>query len=339
MHSPLRSVSVATFAGVFWFLGAAAADESPERPDAAPARRPDRPQVEEERLSDEAELARVVSLVEAAKYEECAARLSHLLDPAGSRPLRQVTVVETARLYHATCLIGLGKNEQADEPLRDALRRNPEMRAPDGLLFPPRVIDRFLRLREELIGELRARSKEEIDRAQQEAAAKQKHDNDLWAHMLKLERLAREEVLIQHNSRFVAAVPLGVGQFQNGNGPLAWTFLASEVVLSAASISTAAVFSNINVQAARLQARGQPPATDVNGRLRDWHLAMTVSTYTLLGVVALGIVEAEVSFVPEVRRVRQRPLPTPAKDRAAWLIRPDLAFGPGDVRVGVTGAF
>ncbi|HEX6765134.1 MAG TPA: hypothetical protein VF103_06640, partial [Polyangiaceae bacterium] len=59
-------------------------------------------------LSDEAELARVVSLVEAAKYDQCVTELDRLLDPQGKRPLKDAAIVETARVYQATCYIGLG---------------------------------------------------------------------------------------------------------------------------------------------------------------------------------------------------------------------------------------
>jgi hypothetical protein len=322
MHPRLRSVSVATFAGVFSFLATAVGQEVPE-----------------ERLSDEAELARVVSIVEAAKYEECDARLSKLLDPQGPNPLRKPEVVETARIYHATCLIGLGKDAQADEPLRAAIRKNPQMRAPDSLLFPPRVVDRFLRVREQLYAELRRAEQETIERAQREAKAKQQRDNDQWAKMLLLERLARQEVVVQENSRFVALLPLGVGQFQNGNTTLGFVFLGSEVMLGAAAIASTAVYGTIKQKADRYQAQGLSVAEDVNGRLKDWHQALTLTTYGFLGIAVLGIVEGQISFVPEVKRIRQRLLPKQPKEQAAVSVRPDVSFGPGDVKLGVTGSF
>lgn len=333
---------VATFAGTFCFVASAAADESSAKAGPSPntsAARPADHAPDEERLSDEAELARIVGLVDAAKYEECAARLGRLLDPKSPHPLVQPRIVETARIYDATCLMGLGKDEQADEPLRAAIRANPQMRPPDSLTFPPRVVDRFLKVREQLYSELRASEQKAIARAQQEAAAKQKHDTEQWAYMLMLERLARQEVVVQRNSRFVALVPFGVGQFQNDNRALGFTFLASETVLGAAALTSLAVFSDVNVQAARLAARTQQPSTEVNPRLRDWHVALTVSTYAWLGVSVLGIVEAEASFVPEIKRVRERPLPTLGGQRVGVSVLPDVAVGPHDVTLGVRGAF
>jgi hypothetical protein len=345
MHSRLRLVSVATFAGTFWFLGHALADEAPGRvepahvPGSVSSAHPnEHPPPQEERLSDEAELARVVGLVEAAKYEECAARLSRLLDPKNPHPLTDPQILETALLYHATCLIGLGKSEQADVPLRAAIHKNPQMRPPDSLVFPPRVVDRFLKLREEYYKQLRSADKDAIERAEREAKARQEKESAQWAYMLMLERVAREEVVVEKHSRYLALVPLGVGQFQNGNTALGWTFLGTEVALAAVSLTSVAVFSNIKNQADRYEARGQTPAQDVNTRLQNWHLAITLSTYTLLGVAALGIVEGQLSFVPEVRRVRERPLPKLPK-QPALLLAPDVAVGTHDFHVGVRGAF
>ena len=336
MRSRLRSVSVATFAGVLWLTPHARAEESAgDPPDTGGARKADAAPAEE-RLSDDAELARVMSLVEAAKYEECAARLSRLLDPAGPHPLSKPQVVETARVYHATCLVGIGKTEAADEPLRDALRKNPQMRAPDSLIFPQRVIDRFIKVRDELYEELRRVERDAIDRARREAAAKQKQDNDRWAMMLTLERLAREEVVVQKNSRWVALVPFGTGQFQNGNKALGWLFLGTEVALGATAAVSTAVFTHIEQQTAEYTSQGRPPGADVKKRLDDWHTALVLSSYGFLGVAALGIAEAQISFVPEVRHVRERPLPKPGVTSS---LRPDVAVGPSDVRLGIRGSF
>jgi hypothetical protein len=339
----LRSVTVATFAGTFCFVPRAAADESAAQGASAPvasaAPPVDHAPPEQERLSDEAELARIVGLVDAAKYEECAARLGHLLDPKSPHPLVEPQVIETARIYDATCLMGLGKDEQADEPLRAAIRKNPQMRPPDSLLFPARVVDRFLKVREQLFGELRATEQKAIERARQEAAAKQKRDNEQWEYFITLERIARQEVVIKKNSRLVALVPFGVGQFQNGNKPLGWTLLGAETALAATALTSLGVFSQLNMQAASFEARGQQPSKRVNGRLSNWHFTLTLSTYALLAVGAVGVVEAEASFVPEVRRVRERPLPKFRNERSGVSLLPDVSVGSHDVTLGVRGAF
>jgi hypothetical protein len=345
MQSRLRSVSVATFAGTFWFLGHALGD-APARAEpahapstASAARPPDHARPEEERLSDEAELARVVGLVDAAKYEECAARLSRLLDPTSPHPLSDPQTIETARLYHATCLIGLGKDSQADAPLLEAIRQKPDMRPPDSLVFPPRVVERFLKLREDYYKKLRGAGQDLIDQAQREAEARQARENAQRAYVEQLERLARQEVVVHQNQRWIALVPFGVGQFQNRNAPLGWTFFGAEVALTGVALASTAVFSNINNQAASIQARGESPDLGVQSRLSDWHLAMTVSTYTLLGVAVVGVVEAQLSFVPEFRYVRDRPLPPAAKKQSKLTLAPEFSYAPGGFRLGLSGRF
>lgn len=340
MRSRLRSVSVATFAVVLWQSASARAEESAPGDDGASAAFKTDPQPEEERLSDQAELARVVSLVEAARYEECAARLSRLLDPSGPHPLKQPEIIETARLYHATCLIGLGKTEAADKPLRDAVRKNPQMRAPDSLIFPARVVDRFIKVRDELYDELRRAQEKTIESARRDAAARQKQENERWARMLTLERLAQQEVVTEKNSRFIALVPFGAGQFQNGNKALGWVFFGAEVALAGTAAVSTAVYTHIESQAAEYANQGRQPADDVKKRLNDWYTAIVLSSYGFIGVAALGILEGQISFVPEVRHVRDRPLPKAlAPEQTKLRVAPDLALGPGDVRFGLRGSF
>jgi hypothetical protein len=291
-------------------------------------------------LSDDAELARVVSLVEAAKYDQCAADLERLLDPKGKRPLKDPTIIETARLYQATCYIGLGKPELADEPLREAIRKNPQMRTPDSLLFPQRVIDRFISVKDSMIVELRAQEQEAIDKARREAAERLRLSNEQWAYTLMLERVAREEVVVVKNRRWIAAVPFGVGQFQNGNNVLGWIFFGTEAALGITALTALNVHTHLQSEVDAAKERGASAAPDVNQRLDDWHLALELSTYGLLAVAALGIGEAQLSFVPEVRSVRERPLPKmPRPEPAGASIAPRIAGGPGKVELGVFGRF
>jgi hypothetical protein len=291
-------------------------------------------------LSDDAELARVVSLVEAAKYDQCVEELARLLDPKGKRPLTDPTIVETARLYQATCYIGLGKPELADEPLRQAIRKNPQMRTPDSLLFPARVIDRFIRVKDSMVVELRAQEQEAIEKARKEAAERIRLANEQWAYMLQLERIAREEVVVVRNRRWIAAVPFGVGQFQNGNNVLGWIFFGTEAALGITALTALNVHTHLQSEVGAAKERGASAAPDVNQRLDDWHLALELSTYGLLAMAALGIGEAQLSFVPEVRTVRERPLPKmPRPAPAGAAIAPRLAGGPGKLELGVFGRF
>jgi hypothetical protein len=338
MRLPLRSVSVVTLAGVVALAEGAGAQT---RPGAAPAPVGAVPATDplatDQPLSDEAELARVVGLVGAARYEECSARLGLLLNPKGARPLRDPNVIETARIYHATCLIGLDKVVLADEPLRAAIRKNPQMRAPDSLVFPQKVVDRFLKVREELYAELRAAERTQIEKARREARERQRQED--WARMLLLERLARQEVVITKNRRWIAAVPFGAGQFQNEEDTLGWIFLGTEAALGATALTSLAVYSHLQTEVDRILARRLAVDSGVQDRLNDWRLALTLSSYSFIGAAALGILQAQLAFVPEVRVVRERKIPDLPDGGLKLRLRPDVSAGPDRVFLGVRGTF
>jgi hypothetical protein len=339
MRLPLRSVSVAIFAGAVALAHGAGAQPRPgTAPAPTPAPASDGPATDQS-LSDEAELARVVGLVGAARYEECTARLGLLLNPKSTRPLRDSNVIETARIYHATCLIGLDKVALADEPLRAAIRANPQMRAPDSLVFPQKVVDRFLKVREELYSELRAAERAQIDKARREAREKQRQDSEDWARMLLLERLARQEVVVTKNRRWIAVVPFGAGQFQNDDDVLGWVFFGTEAALGVTALTSLAVHSHLQTEVDRILARRLDVDAGVRDRLNDWHLALTLSTYSFIGAAALGILQAQLAFVPEVRVVRERKLEDLPQGGVKPTVTPEISAGPDRVFLGVRGTF
>ena len=116
------------------------------------------------------------ALFEAGQYDDCAKELDALLDPKGKRPLTQANVKETARIYHSACLIGSGQFERADQPLRDAIRDNLQMKPPDSLVFPRAVVERFLRVQQSMNEEIRAAEAKRLERAKELAARKQEQE-------------------------------------------------------------------------------------------------------------------------------------------------------------------
>ncbi len=302
----------------------------------APARAAPVPPDESEVLNDEAELRRIIGLADAAKYEECVAELNRLLGPKSARPLTDKSVVQTARLYHATCFIGMGKPELADAPLRDAIHADLGMRPPDRLVFPGEVVDRFLRVQQEMQDEIRKAEQETVARAVAEAARRQKLENERWARMLLLERLAAQEVVIERNRRWIAALPFGVGQFQNRDDGLGYLFLTTEAVLGLTALTALSVHTNIQTNADRTSEGSAVPG--VNERLDAWHLVLRSSSWAFVGVAAVGILEAQLSFVPEFRRVRKRPA-SELPRRTSFELTPSVSAGRGSLDFGVSGRF
>lgn len=307
--------------------------EPPKNPPEPGASASPAPPAETIELTDEAELAKIVGLYEAGKYGECANALRPLLDPKSRQRLRDRQVVENARIYLAACLIGSGRPEAADEPLRAAIRDNMQMKPPDSLLFPPPVVERFLRVRQSLYDEIRRAEDERLQKARREAERRLERERAERERVLELERLATREVVIIKNRRWIALVPFGVGQFQNGNEGLGWVFLTSQAVLGATALTSLGIYTNFDQQARVLKNADNAAVVDT------WYTLFEVSSLSFIAVAALGVIEAQIAFVPEVRERRYRPLP-PKLRRATSSIQPGVVPAPGGGAVlGVSGRF
>ncbi|HYQ00106.1 MAG TPA: hypothetical protein VER96_15630 [Polyangiaceae bacterium] len=288
------------------------------------------------RLNDAAELARVVSLYEAGKYGECADSLSHLLNGESAHPFRDPDVIENARIYHAACLIGIGQTKLADEPLRAAIRQNPQMKPPDSLLFPPQVIDRFLRVRQTMFDVIKKAEDDRIKRAQEVAAQQEARAKRERERVAALERLAQQETVSTPHSRWLAMVPFGVGQFQNGDKPLGYVFLTSEVVLAATTLTALGVETHLVLATSQLDK----PDPSNNTRNQNWKTALEYSSYAWIGVSLIGIIEAQISFVPEQRQIKKRDLPPRLRpETSSFRVVPNAAPVNGGAVFGLSGRF
>ena len=292
------------------------------------------------RLSDSAEVSRAASLYDSSQLEHCVVAFEDLLTP-GARMLTEPEPIERARVYLAACLIGVGELERSEEVFAEAIRANPQMRPPDSLVFPPEVIDVFLRVRESLLEEIRKAAARKLEEAERQRAERQQRREAELLRLRELERLASQETVVVRNSRWIAAIPFGVGQFQNGDTGLGWAFLATEAVLGAVVIGGLAVeLQNY----ALLEPRAGEPAPSRADITNNTDIARNVWTVGLyaLGAVALGgIVEAQLSFEPEVVSVRRRELPPelrrPPEARLRW--QPTITTGEQGTVIGVGGTF
>ncbi len=287
------------------------------------------------RMSDEAELAQVVGLFEAGKYAQCAEELAVLLDPKSRERLRDPDVIATARIYHASCLIGGGRTAEADQPLRDAILADPQMKPPDQMVFPGPVVERFLRVRDTLHEEIRKAEQMKVERARREAEQRALKAREQSERVRALEELASREVVIVKNRRWLALIPFGVGQFQNQNPELGWVFLTSEIALGATALTALAMQTHFTLEAHEVQN------PDNNAVLKTWNTLLDVSAWAFVGVAVLGIAEAELSFVPERREERKRPIPPSLRRKEISSVRviPDLRADPHGFSLGVSGRF
>jgi hypothetical protein len=286
---------------------------------------------------------------DAGQYEDAVKRFTTMLDPSvapceksapkksGRCRLTDKLLIERARAFLAASLIALGRGADADIHIETLLRVNPGY-APNPALFPSEVIDRFTEVRARIRAELEAITRKEDDAALQKRLAQQKAEADEKRWLDAIQKLAGEERVVQKNSRFIAALPFGVGQFQNGQTGLGWFFLVSEAATGAAAIALAGVHGYY-VSADR-------KATNADGELVDTNFVDSViQTSASLNQIAFGtwaalavagIIHAQVTFVPETSSVVKRPIPKrPVRPQVSAAVSPV----PGGAGVLVVGTF
>lgn len=252
------------------------------------------------------------SRYDVGSYEEAVAEFAKLLDPKNPNYLEDAKLRRLSRPLYAASLIALGRTDAADEVIATILREEPTYRPEPGL-FPQQVTDRFIAVRAELREELEeiARERMEEERARQQVIQQARAAQA--RRMAELERLAGQERVVEHRSRFVALLPFGVGQFQNDAPGLGWFFAISQGLVWAGAIASAAVaydFAAVDCRTYVDPDTGIP--ADCNELEASFRVARTVNWVSFGTAVALslaGVIEAQVSFSPEVSNTRKRELP------------------------------
>jgi len=285
-------------------------------------------------LSDSAELDRVVELYLSGQYERCADVLGPLLQPNESGAFVEPRVVEKGRLYLSSCALLSGHAEQARSALRAALEVNPLMPPPDSLTFPPPLLALFLEVREEVQSLISREEQEQVARLMRENAEARQRAVERALREKQLLELAIEQPIVVQSSRFVASLPFGAGQYQNGDATLGHTLLVSEVLLAATAATSAAILLDFYSQTG-----GTINSAD-KGKFEAAFTVMTISTYALLGTIGLGILEANLNFQEE-RRVgtKKRELPPTLRETAGPKLVPFTIPTSDGFRAGLSGSF
>ena len=169
----------------------------------------------------------------AHKYDDAETRLRALLDPRAGT-LKDADNIADARMYLGASLLAQGKKVDAEGVFEQLLRDKPDYQ-PDSLRVSLQATDALIDVRSRMREELAAILAERVRQAQEEKAKVDAERQKAALRLAMLEKLASEETVIQVDSRWLALVPFGVGQFQNGQTALGWTFLATESLLAAGS--------------------------------------------------------------------------------------------------------
>jgi hypothetical protein len=269
---------------------------------------------------------------DAGQYEEAAKRFAAMLDPvapACDKGSTQTTcrlvdpdLVESARALYAASLLALKHPDEANVQIEKVLRQHHAYR-PSPAMFPQEVIDRFTEVRTRLAPEFEAEARAQAERDQAQKIAQQK-----WIDELK--RLAGTEKVVQVNSRAIALLPFGVGQFQNGDTALGVFFAVSEALAGGTAIAAGALESYYT----GLDPTSNPVA--LTSRVDTSATVNRIAFGAWAGLTLAGIIQAQVGFVPERSFTRPRPVPPPPPPPK---VLPTVSFQPGGATVGLVGRF
>jgi len=207
-------------------------------------------------------------------------------------------------------------------------------------LFPGQVRDLLFKVKADFLEAIRRVQDEKLERARLESEERARRAQEERERVQRLEALAATEGVVSLNRRWVSALPFGIGQFQNGDDVLGTFFLTTEVMLAAVCISAVAVELNTHHQAEGGRAV-YPSATPFNDRLKLAHKLEVGSGIGLIAMALIGIVQAQVAFVPEVAAgTRPRQLPGQLlRPSASQAPRVSADFGNDSAWLGVAGSF
>jgi hypothetical protein len=255
-----------------------------------------------------ADLEKAHSAYVAHRYDDAEARLRALLDPK-TGDLHDPNAIADARMYLAAVLIDQRRREDADEVFERLLNDKFDYK-PDELLVSQDAINAYLDARTRLREKIRKKQDEEAAKKAQQLEAIEAAGARQQLRLQMLEKLASEEHVVEKNSRLWAVLPFGVGQFQNGQDDLGWTFLSAEALLAVGSAVGAVVTIYEANQANEAQGLRDPTAArDYESNAHNAAIAADALAGGFFLAAVVGAVQAEISFVPERVRVRKRPLP------------------------------
>jgi tetratricopeptide (TPR) repeat protein len=254
------------------------------------------------------DLEKGYSAYAARKYAEAETRLRTLLG-ASSRELNDPDKLADARMYLGAVLVAEARKEEASGIFETLLKEKPDY-DPDRLRIQLEAIDAFIDVKTRLRAELEKIQQEEAQRKQAERARAELERQKAPLRLAMLEKLATEEHVVEHNSRWRALIPFGVGQFQNGQDGLGWVFFSSQALLAVGSVVGAAVSLYESSQESDALILNQR-ATAMAYRSTAYNAAiggdLLAGGFLLTAII--GAVHAELTFVPEVVHVRKRDLP------------------------------
>jgi tetratricopeptide (TPR) repeat protein len=256
-------------------------------------------------------------------YTKAERGLESLVGGVVPRATNPVVRLEARKYLGATYLF-LGKNEDAREQFRRLLEEDPDYNI-DPVAFPEAVVQTFQEVQKEAAAERARQEALEAARLQRERTDEVEALVRQQQRIQALEDLTALETVEKVNSRWIAALPFGIGQFQNENRKLGITFAVTESVFLAASIATFIGHNSLRDETPAPDQIDQAERAERALRIGNW-----VSVGAFLGFAIAGVTEAEVRFRPVIRSTRKREPPNDTKTPQST--GPQLRLG-----LGLTG--
>ena len=273
----------------------------------------------------------------ARNYAGAEDRLRALVDPKTG--LKDLSLLSQARMYLAAVLLAQGKREAGAEVFEKLILEDSTF-DPDPLSFPGEVINTFYDVREQLLARIRQNA---LNNARLEAEKRAKAEEDRRrqeAWLAQVKQMATEEKITVRNSRLVALLPFGAGQFQNREPVLGWMFLISESALVVGTAVTVPLFvyadGRAHGQGADLERKAQ-----VYRDRADTIQTVNLSLVGAFAAIAItGIVQANLAYVPEVSETKRRDLPSQSLRVVPLVVpvaRTEGSAVPQGVMIGIRG--
>jgi hypothetical protein len=256
-------------------------------------------------------------------YAGAATALKALVGTDPPRVTERLLILES-RKYLAASLLFLGQREEARAQFRLLLAMEPFYTI-DPLAFPTEVVALFEKVKGDLEVQLaEARLEQERQRAELQRLAQERAELERNS-LERLFTLAQESQVVSENSRWIATIPFGVGQFQNGHKSFGMALAVLQGLAVAGSIATYIGHEQV--------ADDRPERSKIEDKENEesrWRIANQASFGVFAALALIGIIDAHVRFVPGRVSERKRPLPPELK---RWGEERKLSLDAGGLRL------
>ena len=212
-----------------------------------------------------------------ADYPRVLKKLVPLIEP----DLKLSLPADIARAYKLSGLSAfyLKDEESAARYFEKLIRLQPDFRL-DPVKVPPPAVAFYDGIRDKLADEIQ-RIRAALAKLAEEEKERERLKNQI--------RIQRD---IQINSRLTAMLPLGVGQFQNGNRTMGQLFLSGQALAATSSVALFFAVESLRTESGRFRT------SDLD-RSRQYRDAQLITGTAAIALAVIGIIEAQINFVPQ----------------------------------------